>query len=154
LIRQHGASGGLEGLKVPVVDTVEIKDQPHPSLESDTIENLAHPTTCNLIVLIGGGYRMKVERGLVYQNWAHIHDVSINSTSYDVVKVDMVHENMENLKSQVPPNDTILTLRDAITRRVQWRRTRIDVDQAASALTTMLALIKRRFHAPTCQVNV
>jgi hypothetical protein len=39
-----------------------------------------------------------------------------------------VHENTKNLKLEVPPDDTTLTLRDVFIRRVQWRRTDIDVD--------------------------
>jgi hypothetical protein len=55
-----------------------------------------------------------------------------------VVKVDKVNENTKNLTLEVPPNDTTLTMRDAITRKVQWRRTYIDVDPsvATSMLTT------------------
>jgi hypothetical protein len=55
-----------------------------------------------------------------------------------VVKVDKVNENTKNLTLEVPPNDTMLTMRDAITRKVQWRRTYIDVDPsvATSMLTT------------------
>jgi hypothetical protein len=49
-----------------------------------------------------------------------------------------VHENSKNMKLEVPPDNTTLTLWDAITRRVQWRRTSIDVDPSvvASASTT------------------
>jgi hypothetical protein len=50
-----------------------------------------------------------------------------------VVKVDMVHENLKNLKLEVPPDDMMLTLRDAITKRVQWRRNSIDVDLPVAA---------------------
>jgi hypothetical protein len=32
--------------------------------------------------------------------------------------VDMVHENTKNLNLEVAPDDTTLTLRDAVTRRV------------------------------------
>jgi hypothetical protein len=55
-----------------------------------------------------------------------------------VVKVDKVNENTKNLTLEVPPNDTTLTMRDAITRKVQWRRTYSDVDPsvATSMLTT------------------
>jgi hypothetical protein len=45
-----------------------------------------------------------------------------------VVMVDMVHENSKDLKLEMPPDDTTLTLWDTVTRRVQWRRTFIDVD--------------------------
>jgi hypothetical protein len=39
----------------------------------------------------------------------------------------------------VPLDDTTLTMQDAVTRRVQWKRTYIDVDPsvAASASTTL-----------------
>jgi hypothetical protein len=50
----------------------------------------------------------------------------------------MVHENMKNMSLEVPPDITTPNLRDAITRRVQWRMTYIDVDPSvvASASTT------------------
>jgi hypothetical protein len=55
-----------------------------------------------------------------------------------VVKVDIVHENVKNMKLEVLLNNMMLTLWDAIIRRVQWRRTSIDVDPSvvASASTT------------------
>jgi hypothetical protein len=53
-----------------------------------------------------------------------------------MVKVDMVHENTKNLKLEVAPDETTLTLWDAVTRMVRWRRACIDVDEAASASTT------------------
>jgi hypothetical protein len=36
------------------------------SIEPDTIDNLAQPTACNLILLIRESFRMEVRRGLVY----------------------------------------------------------------------------------------
>jgi hypothetical protein len=50
----------------------------------------------------------------------------------------MVHDNSNDLKLKMPPDDTTLTMQDAITRRVQWRWTSIDIDLSAatSALTT------------------
>jgi hypothetical protein len=39
-----------------------------------------------------------------------LDDVSIDSVSFVVVKVDMVHENEKNLNLEVAHNDTILTL--------------------------------------------
>jgi hypothetical protein len=61
---------------------------------------------------------MKVGRGLVYPHQTMLHYVEIDELSYVVVKVDMVHENLKDLKLEVPPNDTTLTMQDAITRRV------------------------------------
>jgi hypothetical protein len=73
---------------------------------------------------------------IIYPTMYTLDDVPINSVSFVVVKVDMVHENAKNLNLEVAPDDTTLTLQDAVTRRVQWRRTSIDVDPAAiSALT-------------------
>jgi hypothetical protein len=61
---------------------------------------------------------MKVEKGLVYINLFLLDDVPIDIASYVVVKVDMVHENTKNLKWEVAPDDTTLTLWDAVTRKV------------------------------------
>jgi hypothetical protein len=66
-------------------------------LELDTINTLAHPTICNLLVLVRGGYQMEVRKGLVYLNLALLDDVPIDRASYIVVKVDMVHENAKNI---------------------------------------------------------
>jgi hypothetical protein len=48
-----------------------------------------------------------------------LDDVEINTSSYVVLKVDMVHNNLKDMKLEVPPDDTTLTIRDAVTRRVQ-----------------------------------
>jgi hypothetical protein len=50
-----------------------------------------------------------------------------------------VHENSKDLKLEVPSDDRTLTLQDAITRRVQGRRTSIDVDPSAIALVSATA---------------
>jgi hypothetical protein len=48
-----------------------------------------------------------------------MHDnVQIDTSSYVVVKVDMVHENSKDLKLKVPPDDMMLTLWDALTRMI------------------------------------
>jgi hypothetical protein len=64
---------------------------------------------------------MVVRRGLVYPCQTMLDDVQIDASSYAVVKVDMVHENSKDLKLEVTPDDTMLTLRDAVKRRVEWR---------------------------------
>jgi hypothetical protein len=69
-----------------------------------------------------------------------LDDVPIDSVSFAVVKVDMVHENMNNLNLEVTPNDTTLTLRDTVTRRVQWTITSIDVDPAVISASTTPSL--------------
>jgi hypothetical protein len=81
---------------------------------------------------------MKVRRGLVYPCQTMLGDIQIDTSSYDVVKVDMIHDNLKNLKVKVPPYGTTLTIRDAVTKRIQWRRTSINIDPSAvaSALTT------------------
>jgi vancomycin resistance protein YoaR len=69
----------------------------------------------------------------VYPRQTMLDDVEIDTSSYDVVNVDMVYENSKDLKLKVPPDDTTLTLRDVVTRRVQCRWTSIDVDPSAVA---------------------
>jgi hypothetical protein len=103
-----------------------------PSIKLDTIDNLAQPTVCSLMLLVGR-YRMEVGRGIVYPCQTMLNDIQINTSSYVVVKVDMVHDKSKDLKLEVPPDDTTLTMRDAVVRRVQWRRTSIDIDPAAAA---------------------
>jgi hypothetical protein len=86
--------------------------------------------------MIGGSFQMELGKGLVYPHQTLLDDVQIVASAYVVVKVDMVHENVKNLKLEVPPDDTTLTLQDAITRRVQWRRASIDIDPSAVASTS------------------
>jgi hypothetical protein len=62
-----------------------------PSLEPDMIDTMAHSTPCNLIITISGDYRMEVGKGIVYPRMYSLDDVPINSVSFSVVKVDMVH---------------------------------------------------------------
>jgi hypothetical protein len=97
------------------------------------IDNLAQPTTCSLILLVRTSFRMEVGRGLVYPHQTMLDDVQIDISSYAVVKVDMVHDNLKELKLKVSLDNTTLTMWDAVTRRVQWRRTSIDVDLSATA---------------------
>jgi hypothetical protein len=109
-----------------------------PSIKPDTIDNLAQPVTCSLMLLVGGSFRMEVRRGLVYPRQTMLDDIQIDTSSYVVVKVDMVHDNSKDLKLEVPPDGTMLTMQDVIARRIQWRQTTIDIDPAAvaSALTS------------------
>jgi hypothetical protein len=51
---------------VPTSGPVEGYEQPLPSFKPDTIDNLALPTACNLILLVGGSFQMEVGRGIVY----------------------------------------------------------------------------------------
>jgi hypothetical protein len=87
----------------------------------------------HLVVMVRGNYQMKVEKRLVYPHQALLDDVQINISTYDVVKADIVYENVKNMKLEVPPDDTMLTLWDILTRMVQWRRTSIDVDSSAAS---------------------
>jgi hypothetical protein len=61
---------------------------------------------------------MKVRKGLMYPHQTPLDDVQIDTLAYTVVEVDMVHENAKNMKLEVPPDDTTLTLCYANTRRV------------------------------------
>jgi hypothetical protein len=83
---------------------------------------------------------MEVGKGIVYLRMYTLDDVSVDSVSFAVVKVDMVQENMKNLNLEVAPDDTTLTLRDAVTRRVKWWTTSIDVDPAAVSASTTPSL--------------
>jgi hypothetical protein len=53
---------------------------------------------------------MEFERGLVYSCQTMLDDVQIDTSSYAVDKMDMVHENSKDLKLEVPPDDTTLTM--------------------------------------------
>jgi hypothetical protein len=77
---------------------------------------------------------MEVGRGLVYPCQTMPDDVQIDTSSYAVVKVDMVHDNSKDLKLEVPPDDTMLTMRDVVARRVQWRQTSIVIASSVSNL--------------------
>jgi hypothetical protein len=79
---------------------------------------------------------MEIERRLVYPCQTMLDNVKIDVLSYAMVKVDMVHENLKDLKLEVPPDDTTLTIRDTVTRRVYWRQTSIDVDPPSTASTS------------------
>jgi hypothetical protein len=79
---------------------------------------------------------MEVERGLVYPGQTMLDDIQINTSSYVVVKVDMVHDNSKDLRLKVPPDDTTLSMWDVGARRVQWRRTSIVIDPATAASTS------------------
>jgi hypothetical protein len=72
----------------------------------------------------------------VYPRQTMLDIVEIDVSSYVVVKVDMVHENSKDLKLEVPLDDTTLTMQDAVTRRVQWRWTSIDVDPSTAVLAS------------------
>jgi hypothetical protein len=82
------------------------------------IDNLTQPTACDLILLVGGSFRKEVRRGLVYSRQTMLNDIQIDTLSYVVVKVDMVHGNSKDLKLEVPPDDMTLTMRDATNRMV------------------------------------
>jgi hypothetical protein len=90
----------------------------HFSLESDMIDNLAQPTTRILVVMIRGSFQMEIGKGLVYLHQTLLDDIQIDTSTFVVVKVDMVHESTKNMKLKVSSDYTTLTLRDVITRRV------------------------------------
>jgi hypothetical protein len=72
----------------------------------------------------------------VYPRQTILDDAQIDTSSYTVVKVDMVHDNLKDLKLEVPPDDMTLTMQNVVTRRVQWRQTSIDVDPSTIASTS------------------
>jgi hypothetical protein len=50
----------------------------------------------------------------VYPCQTIVNDIQIDTSSYDVVKVDMVYDNSKDLKLEVLPDDPTLTMRDAV----------------------------------------
>jgi hypothetical protein len=44
---------------------------------------------------------MEVGRGLLYPHQTMLDDIQIDTSSYAVVKVDMVHDNLKDLKLKV-----------------------------------------------------
>jgi hypothetical protein len=116
--RPHG------DLQVLASRLIEGHDKPLPSIKPDTIDNLAHAIACNLILLVRS-FRMEVERGLVYPRQIMLDDLQIDTSSYAMVQ-----------KLKETSDDTTLTMRDAVTRSVQWRWTSIDVDPSAAALAS------------------
>jgi hypothetical protein len=54
----------------------------------------------------------------VYPHQTMLDDVQIDTSSYVVVNLDMVHDNSKDMKLEVPPNDMTLTMWDTVTRRV------------------------------------
>jgi hypothetical protein len=61
--------------QVPASRLVEGHEKPLPSIEPDTIDNLTQLTTCSLILLLKGSFRMEVGRGLVYLCQTMLDDV-------------------------------------------------------------------------------
>jgi hypothetical protein len=118
ILASTGGGGWPHGdLQVPTSGLIEGHDQPLSSIEPGTIDNLAQPTACSLI-LLGESFRMDVGRGLVYPCQTMLDDLQIYTSSYAMVKVDMVHENLKDLNLELPPDDITLTMRDVVTRRV------------------------------------
>jgi hypothetical protein len=106
------------GHQAPTSGLIEGHEQPLPSIKPNMIDNLAQPTAYRLILLDRESFQMEVGRVLVYPCQTMLDNVKIDISYYVVVKVDMVHENLKELKPIVPPDDTTLTMWDAVTRRV------------------------------------
>jgi hypothetical protein len=92
---------------------------------------------------------MEIGRGLVYPRQTMLNNAQIDTSSYAVVKVDVVHDNSKDLKLEVPPDNTMLTMQDAVARRVQWGWTTIDIDPtAAASVSTSPALMSPEARLP------
>jgi hypothetical protein len=55
----------------------------------------------------------------VYPRQTMLDDFQIDTSSDVVVKVGMVHDNLKDLKLEMPPDGTTLTMRVTVSRRVQ-----------------------------------
>jgi hypothetical protein len=71
---------------------------------------MAQPIAYSLKLLVRGSFQMEVGRGLVYLGQTMLDDIQIDTSSYVVVKVDMVHENSKDLKLEVPLDYMTLTI--------------------------------------------
>jgi hypothetical protein len=54
----------------------------------------------------------------VYPHQIMLNYVQINTSSDAVIRVDMVLDNLKDLKLEVPADDMLLTMQDAVARRV------------------------------------
>jgi hypothetical protein len=50
------ARGGWPQVELQVQASRLVEGQPLPSIAPDTVDTLAQPTTCNLILLVGGSF--------------------------------------------------------------------------------------------------
>jgi hypothetical protein len=53
---------------------------------------------------------LEVGRELLYPCQTMLDNIQIDTSAYAMVNVDMVHDNLKDLKLKVPPNDTTLTM--------------------------------------------
>jgi hypothetical protein len=60
--------------QVPASGLIKGHEQPLLSIAPDTIDNVAQPTACSLILLVGGSIRMEGGRGLVYPRQTILDD--------------------------------------------------------------------------------
>jgi hypothetical protein len=67
---QVSGSGKPHGLEVATSRPEEVDKPTQPSLDPDTIYNLAHQIACNLGMVVEGNYRMEFGKWLVYPHQA------------------------------------------------------------------------------------
>ncbi|CAN6201614.1 unnamed protein product [Urochloa humidicola] len=87
------------------------------------ISLLTEPTPCAILhnVYRGGDY-IPVASGQVYPKQTELHTVLVDVDNA-VVKVERVlHNDFEDIKLSFPPNDEILTLKEAVLQRIEWSR--------------------------------
>lgn len=105
---------------------VQTDDQQHqmiPNLSAGSISLLKEPTPCSLLGHLGG-YPMEVARGEIIPDRRMLHNVEVPQ-DYVVVHVQFVHSAHQDYILEVPPNDEITTLKDALLQWVQWKKTSI-----------------------------
>jgi hypothetical protein len=59
----------------PRFDHVAASGSVEARVSQDMIDNLAQPTACNHILLVGGSFRMEVGRGIVYPHQSMLDDI-------------------------------------------------------------------------------
>lgn len=114
------ASKEVEGPVASSVPVRSVQSPAMPSVEPDTIDLLEGPTPCSL-VMKPGGYTIELARGVVLPGQTVCHTVPVGP-DFAVVKPDVVWTNCRAHPLEIPIEDEVTTLGDALHQRIQWRR--------------------------------
>ena len=94
--------------------------------EPDTIDRLNNvPTPCSIITGSNSTLLIELAQGIVQPGDKECHTVPVQD-GYVVVKIDFVHQNAKDIALPIPlPEADIYTLGDAVTMRIQWKKSGI-----------------------------
>lgn len=96
-----------------------------PDLDPDSIDLLTEPTPCALLIK-SGGQQIEAAWDQVYPKQTKLHIVPILDDCA-VVKVEYALGVYKDHVLELPPNDEITKLREAVLQRIQWKRAYIVV---------------------------